>query len=141
MFKEYWHDGANGMRSPEQHADHIVAMLDKPNMVTVDPSAAALKLALTRKGLKVRDGQNDLDIGIQTLSVALMAGKVRIAEDLNYLRKDMGNYYWDEKAIEKGLDVPKKDGNDHGPDALRYETMFRVPLAGNLVPVTKPRGL
>ena len=141
-FDEYWHEGSSNPRSPEQHAEHI-AMLCRPGtIVTVDPSAAALKLALQRRGLIVRDGQNDVDLGIQTMQVALYGQKLLIdAAKCPHMNREFSRYYWDTKKSEKGLDVPRHDGNEHGMDATKYWVRFRLPLTGTLVPMRKWRGL
>ena len=118
-------------------------MLFQPGtIVTVDPSAAALKLALQRRGLIVRDGQNDIEVGIQTCQVALYGQKLVIdPAKCPHMNREFSRYYWDTKKSEKGLDVPRHDGSEHAMDAMKYWARFRLPLTGTLLPIRKWRGL
>jgi phage terminase large subunit len=85
--------------------------------VVIDPSAAALILALTRRGVRCRKADNDVLIGISRVTGALASLTVdpsctnTIAEFESYRYPDRG------QGAER--DVPVK-ANDHAMDALRY---------------------
>lgn len=102
-------------------ADDIVAFLE-PYAVKnlyIDPSAAALRLELARKGIHCVDANNDVDTGIQAMTSLVRDGKCLVLDRCKNLIREIEGYSWDTKAAERGEDRPiKKD--DHITDALRY---------------------
>lgn len=87
--------------------------------IYVDPSAAAFKLELRKKGFTVVDADNDVTNGITHLSSEFKKGNLFICENCPCLIKEVESYVWDPKASIRGLDIPlKKD--DHAIDATRY---------------------
>lgn len=133
---EYYHTGD---RSPEAHADALLAMAgDRSPVYIVDPSAAPLKLALRSKGKRVVSGNNTVYKGINTTIAALQSSRITV-QYAPKLLKEIGGYVWDEKAAIRGEDKPVKE-KDHACDALRYFAMRHTPQ-GSMTPFKKPKGL
>ena len=143
QLKEYYYDARdNEPRLPEEHADAIIEMttgltLDR---LILDPSASTLKLALQRKGFRVKNGNNDKEPGIQSLQNTLGTRTLLIGEHCVYTLGELSSLTWDEKAQAKGLDTPLK-GRDHSADALRYWSLDRYPPKHLMAPRPLPRGL
>lgn len=101
----------------------------RPNAIIVDPSAASLKVQLTRDhGYVVKDAENDVLEGIKTTSRMLQEGQFMISRDPSNqpLIDELYGYMWDDKAAARGEDKPIKD-KDHATDEMRYMiyTMFK----------------
>ena len=88
------------------------------NMI-LDPSATALKVELRKRGIRVRDGDNDVLAGIEDVSTALYRHLIAVHRSCTNTINEFGIYMWDEKASERGEDLPVKE-NDHCMDAVRY---------------------
>ena len=89
--------------------------------VVVDPAAAALKLSLSRVGLPVFDGRNEVRPGISVVRSGLDPGVDgepgwTIAERCVKTIGELEGYMWDPNS--KDEKPIKRD--DHGPDAIRY---------------------
>lgn len=84
-----------------------------------DPSAAAFKLELRRRGMHVIDANNDVVPGIETMTNDLCKGNLTILDKCKNLIREIQNYVWDSKKSKEGEDAPVKKG-DHAVDALRY---------------------
>lgn len=87
--------------------------------VIIDPSAAALKVELRKRGYTVKGADNDVINGIQDVITLLMACLLGFSKKCKGTIKEFGLYSWDAKAAERGEDKPIKT-NDHGMDAVRY---------------------
>lgn len=87
--------------------------------IILDPSAAALKVELRKRGYKVRSADNDVIDGIADVITMLIAGELAFSRKCKGTIKEFGLYSWDQKAAERGEDKPIKT-NDHGMDAVRY---------------------
>ena len=85
----------------------------------VDPSAAALKVELRKRGYKVRGADNDVTDGIADVITMLLNLNLAFSRKCKGTIKEFGLYSWDQKAAERGEDKPIKT-NDHGMDAVRY---------------------
>ena len=73
----------------------------------VDPSAPDLIHQMSKLGLSVMAGRNDLDEGIATVDRALRSGDILLPEqEARPLLAAMSEYTWDEKAQERGEDKP-----------------------------------
>jgi PBSX family phage terminase large subunit len=105
--------------------------------VTVDPSAAALKVQLHQDGLRnVADAYNDVAYGIQTVASGLAMGWLLVSDRCAGLITEAPGYSWDPKATEKGEDKPIKVA-DHSLDAARYalattESLWRPHIIDDL---------
>lgn len=102
-------------------ADDIYAFLE-PYAVKnfyIDPSAAALRAELNRRGIHTVDADNEVDVGIQKMTSMIRDGTCLVVDKCKNLIREIEGYSWDPKASERGHDEPiKKD--DHILDALRY---------------------
>lgn len=91
--------------------------------MTIDPSAASMRLQLQRDGWGwATPADNAVVDGIRSVATLLAAHRLVIHESCQHLLRELSGYVWDPKAQEKGDDAPVKQA-DHGPDALRYLVM------------------
>jgi len=87
--------------------------------IYIDPSAAALRAELSRRGIHCVDAENDVEAGIQIITSMIREGQCQVMYNCTNLIREIEGYSWDPKAAERGDDKPiKKD--DHIIDALRY---------------------
>ncbi len=102
-----------------------------PKRVILDPSAAALKVELRRRGYHTQDADNDVANGINDVCTLLGADKLAFMPCCGNTIKEFGAYLWDAKAADRGEDAPVKE-NDHAMDAVRYfvRTLRLVQKAG-----------
>ena len=85
--------------------------------VVVDPSAASFIAALERRGrFRVLRADNAVLEGIQAVSEALLAGRIRIHASCKDAIREFSLYRWEENA---GRDRPRKQ-DDHAMDDIRY---------------------
>ncbi|WP_304459784.1 PBSX family phage terminase large subunit, partial [Alicyclobacillus sendaiensis] len=124
IVNEYYHSGREHGRQKEdaEYADDLLNFVgpERPRFVIVDPSAASFKVALRRRGLMVKDAENDVLEGIRMTATMIAKRKLRVNRDrCKNLIKEISGYVWDEKAAERGQEKPVKQ-NDHACDALRY---------------------
>ena len=63
--------------------------------------------------------KQDVFNGIEMTQYALSQGYLRLTHKVPKLLTEMGNYIWDAKAADQGIDKPIKL-RDHGCDAMRY---------------------
>ena len=132
---EYTH---TGVKPYAEHAKMIAQW--NPFHCYVDPSAPGLKDALRKQGLNVSSANNNVEKGLQTVSSAIMRGRLfHVGGKCPKLLKEMSGYVWDEKAAEQGEDKPVKQG-DHHCDALRYVAIHKIPMV-SLQPIKKGAGL
>ncbi len=121
--KEYvWDSRKQGrQKTNSEYADDVQAFLEPygVNGIYVDPSAAAFKLELRKRGLHVIDADNDVVNGIIYMTSEMRAGNLFVCNECTNTIREIESYVWDSKAAEKGEDEPlKKD--DHCIDAARY---------------------
>lgn len=124
--KEYvWNSKKEGRQKTNfEYAEDVYRFLEPYGVtkVYVDPSAAAFKVDLRRKGFQVIDADNDVFNGIQYMASEMALGNLLICECCKELIREIESYVWDPKKSEKGEDAPlKKD--DHQLDATRYVLM------------------
>jgi PBSX family phage terminase large subunit len=124
VVNEYYYDGRTTGRQKEdsEYADDLEAFIggQQPRYVIVDPSAASFKVALKKRGMRVKDANNDVADGIRAVSTMLFNRKLKIHRtNCPNLLKERSSYAWDEKAAERGVEQPIKQ-SDHAMDALRY---------------------
>lgn len=87
--------------------------------IYIDPSAAALRAELARRRIHCVDANNDVQSGIQTMTSMVRDGKCLVMDKCKNLIREIEGYSWDNKAAERGDDVPIKQA-DHCLDSLRY---------------------
>jgi PBSX family phage terminase large subunit len=88
--------------------------------VIVDPSALSFRLELVKRGLFVKEADNEVLEGIRVTATMLGNKALRFHKDnCQIIIDEMTSYAWDDKASENGVEQPLKE-HDHGPDAVRY---------------------
>lgn len=86
----------------------------------VDPSAAALKMQLTREAFPgVVNASNSHKLGIGAVASLLSTQQLFIHSSCTNLLNEIPGYVWDSKAVARGEDQPIKE-NDDFVDAFRY---------------------
>lgn len=121
--KEYYYDSAKvGLpKTDAQLVSDIQEFIFGKDVrsIYVDPAAASFKVALRGENLPVIDANNDVLLGIKTMSKFISGKNIVIHKSCNTLIEQLQSYAWDPKATERGEDKPiKKD--DHIVDATRY---------------------
>lgn len=124
LVDEYYYDGrAKEIQKTDEeyHADLIQFLKGRTiRQIVVDPSAASFIATIRKHALfNVRKGKNDVLQGIRNTSTALMKKEILINDCCKNTIKEFYSYIWDEKALQRGEDLPSKV-NDHAMDALRY---------------------
>lgn len=117
-------------KTDKQYGDDMVSFMgDNPDLqcgVVADPSAASFITELRNRGYIVKPADNEVLDGIRVVSALFETGKIKIHERCSGLITELRSYVWDEKAAERGEEKPVKQ-LDHGPDALRYYIMTKLP--------------
>jgi PBSX family phage terminase large subunit len=129
--REYYYDGRkeNRVKTNDEYADDFDAFfVNRPpvSSVVIDPSAAAFKEQIRRRGYIVRDGKNDVLDGIMRVSTLLYRKKIKVHERCENVIREFKSYVWDEKARQRGEEQPMKT-TDHTMDAIRYYVNTIVP--------------
>jgi len=124
--REYFYDSQSDENQGKQKTDgEYGADFDDfvgneyPHFVIVDPSAASFIEELTRRRYRNMDADNSVSDGIRKVASLFYQKKIYIHESCVNTIRELGSYIWDEKAKQRGEEIPlKKD--DHCMDALRY---------------------
>lgn len=107
-------------KTDSEYGDDFMAFMgEHPCTVFVDPSAASFIAELRRRGVYVREADNDVIDGIRQTGTLLNRRKLLVNVRCMGLIDELGTYMWDDKAAMRGEEKPVKQ-QDHGPDALRY---------------------
>jgi len=128
---EYYYDSKAKSRQKDdaEYADDLLKFIDgkRYTSVIVDPSAASFKVAARKKGIKIRDADNEVLDGIRLVSSLFALKLLKVNRKCINIIKEIAGYIWDAKAAERGDEKPIKVG-DHACDALRYfcKTIIRV---------------
>lgn len=121
--KEYFWDPKKTGRQKvnSEFADDIQAFLEPYSVkgVYIDPSAAAFKVELKRRGIHTIDANNEVFDGIQIMSSMLRNGQIVICSECKNTIREIESYVWDSKKAQQGYDEPMKK-DDHCLDATRY---------------------
>ena len=124
----------NMQKEDTQYVDDAIKFIDgkRYTAILLDPSAASFKLAARRKGLKIKDADNEVMDGIR-LTASLFGNKLlRLHEKCMNLRYSIASYVWDEKARLRGEEKQKKV-EDHACDAIRYYVKSVVKVVGKIL--------
>ena len=117
-------------KTDSQYADDMVDFMgSNPDLmadIIADPSATSFITELRGRGYVVKPADNDVDDGIRAVSSMFYRRKIRVHERCAGLITELRSYVWDDKARERGEEKPIKQ-LDHGPDALRYYVMTKLP--------------
>lgn len=124
LVDEYYYSGRDkgAQKTDEEYHADLVAFLNgrQIRQIIIDPSAASFIATVRKHALyNVRKGKNDVIQGIRNTATALMKKEILINDCCKNTIKEFYSYVWDEKALERGEDLPTKV-NDHAMDALRY---------------------
>lgn len=87
--------------------------------IYVDPAAASFKIALRNENLPVVDANNDVLLGVKTMSKFISGRNIVVQKACINAIEQLQSYAWDSKAADKGEDKPVKK-LDHQVDAIRY---------------------
>lgn len=120
---EYYYSGRDQgkQKTDAQYVDDLGAFLNGRSIsaIIVDPSAASFIEALRQAGYPVIRANNEVVNGIREVGGMLNKKGIMFTSRCKKTIEEFGTYVWDEKASEKGNDVPTKV-NDHSMDAIRY---------------------
>jgi len=118
----YWDSVKEGrQKTYSEYADDLKEFLDPYGVkqLYIDPSAAAFKAELRRRGIACCDADNDVLEGINHMTSEMRKGNVFIMSCCKNLIREIQGYVWDDRAAKKGEDAPIKVA-DHAIDCLRY---------------------
>lgn len=120
---EYYHSGRAGKQKEDsEYADDFDKFTgeQKPRYVIIDPSAASFKVALRKRGYRIKDADNAVLEGISMTSTMIAKRRIRVhRKNCPNTLKEVSGYVWDEKASLRGIEQPVKQ-DDHCMDTLRY---------------------
>ena len=119
--REVYHDGRRTgvLKTDEEYYAMLTELAgDRPiEAVVIDPSAASFITCIERHGrFYVRRANNAVLEGIQRVSEALQAGRIRIHTSCKDTIREFSLYRWEENALH---DTPHKQ-YDHAMDDIRY---------------------
>ena len=119
-----------GQKTDSQYGDDMVSFMgDNPDLqceIVADPSAASFIVELKGRGYIVKPGDNEVEDGIRVVAALFQSGKIKVHKRCEGLITEIRSYVWDDKAAQHGDEKPVKQ-LDHGPDALRYFCMTKLP--------------
>lgn len=115
VLREYYYSGRDKMRqkTDSEYANDLIAFGGDAVIYNIlDPSALSFKAELRKRGLRVKDADNEVLDGIRVTSTLLASQKLLIHERCSNLIAELQGYIWDEKAQQRGVEQPVKV-NDH----------------------------
>lgn len=118
----YWDQKVQGRgKTHSEFAQDIQEFLEPYAIksIYIDPSAAAMKYELQRKGMHVVPANNEVEDGIMIMTSEMKKGNLFIMKECKNLIKEIEGYVWDARKAARGEDAPIKV-NDHCCDCLRY---------------------
>jgi PBSX family phage terminase large subunit len=120
---EYYYDSAKigRAKTDDELVKDILEFISYKNVsaIYVDPAAASFKIALRQKDLPVIDANNDVLLGIKTMSKFVSGKNLVIHRSCKTVIEQIQSYAWCPKAAANGEDKPIKKA-DHIVDACRY---------------------
>ena len=123
---EWTYNGSQRMLTRQEQAREIARWLrgfgiESPALVICDyPNGDLSEQLASMLNCHVMPAiKRDPFAGIELTQYALSQGYLRLSHKVPKLLTEMGNYVWDEKAANQGIDRPLKL-RDHGCDAMRY---------------------
>ena len=121
--KEYHYDGrkSSKQKTDEEYCQDMKEFIGDLSIlkIIVDPSAASFITALKRYKFPVKEANNAVLDGIRNVANALVNGLIKYNDCCVETFREYSSYIWDEKAANRGEDVPVKQ-NDHQLDGDRY---------------------
>ncbi len=119
-----------GQKTDSQYGDDMTSFMgDNPDLqcdIVSDPSAASFIAELKSRGYIVKPADNEVLDGIRVVAALFQSGKIKVHKRCEGLITEIRSYVWDDKAAQHGDEKPVKQ-LDHGPDALRYFCMTKLP--------------
>lgn len=118
----YWSPKVQGrQKTYAEFADDLDNMLEyyPVRAMYIDPAALAFIVECKRRRFPVRESDNDVINGINTVAKFLSERKLVILKECDNTIREMQGYMWDPKKVKVGRDEPLKE-SDHTCDALRY---------------------
>lgn len=122
----------NIQKTDDEYVTDIIEFIGNKRYtaIIVDPSAASFKVAARKRGLKMKDADNEVLDGIRLVASLFSLKRLKVnREKCKPLIREAGSYVWDSDAAEKGKEQPIKE-NDHVMDALRYYCKTIIKLIG-----------
>lgn len=121
--KEYHYDGRKkGIQKTDQdYLDDLNKFVEGTTCQTliIDPSASSFIALAKKNGWIIKKAKNEVLEGIGNVGTALQNGKILYNDCCTETFREFHSYVWDEKAVLRGEDKPKKE-NDHQMDGDRY---------------------
>lgn len=118
----YWDAKAKSrQKTVSEFVDDLTAFFGPYSLksVYVDPSAAALKVEMRKRGMACVDANNNVIDGIQLMTSEMCKGNLYICSCCSNTIREIEGYVWDDKKAKMGEDAPVKKA-DHAVDAIRY---------------------
>jgi PBSX family phage terminase large subunit len=110
-----------------EYAEDLIRFMPPDAQVVVDPAAASFKAEMLNRGIWYTDAENDVLGGLGLLASLFSLGLLKIHRvNCPILTRQLENYSWDSKAIERGGKEAPLKIDDHFPDALRYLCKTRI---------------
>ena len=124
LLKEYYHSGKKTREqlTDEEYYQELLKFAKdlEIKFIIIDPSAASFITLIKKKGkFMVKKADNAVADGIRECATALKLGLVKFNEDCNDSLSEFGEYIWNAKSADRGIDEPVKD-QDHFMDSFRY---------------------
>jgi len=128
--KEYYYNARDKskesnhlQKSDDQYVNDLKRFLGRiAAPIILDPSAVHFAIKLQQSGFTVIPANNDVLDGIRLTQSLMSNGKIKFANGLTNLFKELASYVWDDKAAQHGEDKVVKE-HDHACDAMRYFCM------------------
>lgn len=117
----YWDHKNKRHKTNSELADDLCRFIEPYAIksIYVDPSAAAFKTEMRKRGVPMVDADNDVFNGIDYTVSEMRKGNLFILEGCKNLIKEIESYVWDDSKAKKGEDAPLKR-SDHLIDSCRY---------------------
>ena len=122
VLHEYYYSGREKgkQKTDSEYAEDLTGFANSEVLYYIlDPSALSFKTELRKRGLRVKDADNEVLDGIRMTASLFASRKLLVHERCKRLIAELQGYIWDEKAALRGVEQPVKV-NDHACDALRY---------------------
>jgi PBSX family phage terminase large subunit len=117
----YWPHKEKRQKTNSELAEDFERFIENYGIknIYIDPSAAAFKTELRKRGIACTDADNDVFNGISYTVSEMRKGNLYVLENCKNTIRELESYVWDDSKSKKGVDAPLK-ANDHLLDALRY---------------------
>lgn len=122
VLQEYYYSGREKgkQKTDSEYAEDLTGFASSEVLFYIlDPSALSFKTELRKRGLRVKEADNEVLDGIRMTASLFASRRLLVHERCKRLIAELQGYIWDEKAALRGVEQPVKV-NDHACDALRY---------------------